>query len=262
MVRKGSSVRVRLRALAFQESRDMITHTRRSVSTGFGAHPSPDAQGNPFNILEPVRSCAGRQSPSGSSLSWCNSLGALVAHRRLSTVLSLMRSRPRARFCRMRPEHDGWNPHSTSGRRRMARDPSKAAICRSLARALGVSAARRHACAARPSAQVHQQTSSGVTWRVLQAPPSRCSCSLSCFGDLAGLPATGFLIRSSCSLGCSSGSTSPRSVGLPRKSLVEYRDLVTKVWLPAAPCPFGSVSAAVGDLAIGLSLLDPDDGSR
>lgn len=102
----------------------------------------------------------------------------------------------------------------------------------------------------------YRQTKLGVTWAVLQPALAMLVFSL-LLGDLAGLPSDGLPYPVFVLAGLVIWFYISNAVSAAAESLVEYRELVTKVWFPRLLAPLAAVSAALVDLAIGVVLLIP-----
>jgi lipopolysaccharide transport system permease protein len=103
---------------------------------------------------------------------------------------------------------------------------------------------------------VYRQTLLGVTWVVLQPVIAMLVFSV-VFGRLARLPSDGVPYTSFVLAGLTVWTFVSSAVTAAANSLVEDRDLVTKVYFPRLLAPLAAVLAATVELFITLVLLVP-----
>jgi lipopolysaccharide transport system permease protein len=103
---------------------------------------------------------------------------------------------------------------------------------------------------------VYRQTLLGVTWVVLQPLVTMLIFAL-VFGRLAKLPSDGVPYTSFALAGLTVWTFVSAAVSAAAGSLVEDRDLVTKVYFPRMLAPIASVLAATVQLLITVVLLIP-----
>jgi lipopolysaccharide transport system permease protein len=102
----------------------------------------------------------------------------------------------------------------------------------------------------------YRQTLLGVSWVVLQPLAAMLIFAL-VFGRLAQLPSDGVPYTSFVLAGLTVWTFVSTAVTAAATSLVEDRDLVTKVWFPRMLAPVAAVLAATVELLITLVLLIP-----
>lgn len=103
---------------------------------------------------------------------------------------------------------------------------------------------------------LYRQTLLGVAWAVIQPLTAMLIFAL-VFGRLAKLPSDGVPYTSFVLAGLTVWSFVSTGVTAAASSLVEDRDLVTKVWFPRMLAPVAAVLAATVQLLITLVLLIP-----
>src|SRR5262245_31867558 len=103
---------------------------------------------------------------------------------------------------------------------------------------------------------VYRQTLLGVAWVVLQPLTAMLIFAL-VFGRLANLPSDGVPYTSFALAGLTIWTFLSTAVSAAATSLVEDRDLVTKVYFPRMLAPVAAVLAATVELLITLLLLIP-----
>jgi lipopolysaccharide transport system permease protein len=102
----------------------------------------------------------------------------------------------------------------------------------------------------------YRQTLLGVAWVVLQPLTAMLIFAL-VFGHLAQLPSDGVPYTSFALAGLTVWTFVSAAVTAAATSLVEDRDLITKVWFPRMLAPVAAVLAATVELLITLVLLVP-----
>jgi lipopolysaccharide transport system permease protein len=102
----------------------------------------------------------------------------------------------------------------------------------------------------------YRQTLLGVVWVVLQ-PLAATVIFAVVFGHLAQLPSEGVPYTSFALAGLTVWTFVSTGVSKAAMSLVEDRDLITKVWFPRMLAPLAAVLAATVELLITLLLLIP-----
>ena len=103
---------------------------------------------------------------------------------------------------------------------------------------------------------VYRQTLLGVAWVVIQPLTAMLIFAL-VFGRLAQLPSDGVPYTSFALAGLTVWTFVATGVTAAANSLVEDRDLVTKVWFPRMLAPIAAVLASSVELLITLLLLIP-----
>lgn len=103
---------------------------------------------------------------------------------------------------------------------------------------------------------LYRQTLLGVAWAVIQPVTAMLIFAL-VFGRLAQLPSDGVPYTSFVLAGLTVWTFVSTGVSAAASSLVEDRDLVTKVWFPRMLAPVAAVLAATVELLITLVLLIP-----
>jgi lipopolysaccharide transport system permease protein len=112
------------------------------------------------------------------------------------------------------------------------------------------------ALAARDLRLRYRQTLFGIAWAVLQ-PLAAMGIFALVFGKFAKVPSDGIKYPLFVLTGLALWSPISSAVLAAAASLVEDRDLVTKVWFPRMLAPIGAVLATGVDLVIALALLVP-----
>jgi lipopolysaccharide transport system permease protein len=102
----------------------------------------------------------------------------------------------------------------------------------------------------------YRQTLLGVAWAVIQPLAGMLIFAL-IFGRLAHLPSDGVPYTSFALTGLTIWTFISTGVTAAATSLVDDRDLITKVWFPRLLAPAAAVLAATVDLLIALVLLVP-----
>jgi lipopolysaccharide transport system permease protein len=102
----------------------------------------------------------------------------------------------------------------------------------------------------------YRQTLLGVAWAVIQPLAAMAIFSL-VFGSVAGLPSDGFPYPLFVLVGLAIWLPVASAVSAAADSLVEHRDLVTKVGMPRMLAPVAAVLAHAVDLLICLVLIVP-----
>ena len=102
----------------------------------------------------------------------------------------------------------------------------------------------------------YRQTLLGVAWAVIQPLGAMLIFAL-IFGRLAHLPSDGVPYTAFALTGLTVWTFLSTAVTAAATSLVEHRDLITKVWFPRLLAPAAAVLAATIDLLIALLLLIP-----
>jgi lipopolysaccharide transport system permease protein len=97
----------------------------------------------------------------------------------------------------------------------------------------------------------YRQTLFGVAWAVIQ-PLAAMAIFTLFLGDLAGVPSEGLPYAVFVLAGLVIWTFLSSAVAAAAETLVEYRDLVTKVWFPRMLAPIAAVTTLLVDLAIGL----------
>ena len=103
---------------------------------------------------------------------------------------------------------------------------------------------------------IYRQTLLGITWVVIQPLTAMLIFAL-VFGRLAQLPSDGVPYTSFALAGLTVWTFISTGVTAAANSLVEDRDLVTKVWFPRMLAPIAAVLASSVELLITLVLLIP-----
>jgi lipopolysaccharide transport system permease protein len=103
---------------------------------------------------------------------------------------------------------------------------------------------------------IYRQTLLGVAWVVIQPLTAMLIFAL-VFGRLAQLPSDGVPYTSFALAGLTVWTFVSTGVTAAANSLVEDRDLVTKVWFPRMLAPIAAVLASTVELLITLILLVP-----
>jgi lipopolysaccharide transport system permease protein len=102
----------------------------------------------------------------------------------------------------------------------------------------------------------YRQTLFGVAWAVLQPLAAMAIFSL-VFGSLAGVPSDGVPYPVFVLAALTVWSFLSSAVSTAAETLVEHRDLITKVWFPRMLAPTAAVLATCVDLLIAVGLLVP-----
>ena len=102
----------------------------------------------------------------------------------------------------------------------------------------------------------YRQTLFGLGWAVLQPLLAMLAFSW-VFGQVAGIPSDGLPYPVFVLAGLSLWVYLSGAVGAAADSLVEHRDLVTKIWFPRLLAPGAAVLALGIDLVVAVSLIVP-----
>jgi lipopolysaccharide transport system permease protein len=102
----------------------------------------------------------------------------------------------------------------------------------------------------------YRQTLLGIAWAVIQ-PLAAMLIFAAVFGRIAHLPSDGVPYSSFALTGLTIWTFISTAVTAAATSLVDQRDLITKVWFPRLLAPVAAVLAATVDLLVALVLLVP-----